>query len=249
MGQTILVVGAYGGIAQAYCRLRAAAGDSLILAGRNADELARLAADLKVRGAPTCEVEPFDAGDPAAPEALFARLAARPTGLPDGVLIAHGLLPDEARARTDAAYAKLSMDVNFTSCVALLVPLANAFEARKSGWLAVIGSVAGDRGRQSNYTYGAAKAGLATYLQGLRNRLQPAGVPVLTIKPGFVDTPMTVGKINPKSPLVASPEKVAGDIDRAIRRRADVLYTPWFWWGILSIVNSIPEFVFKRMKM
>jgi short-subunit dehydrogenase len=97
--------------------------------------------------------------------------------------------------------------------------------------------------------YGAAKAGLSVYLQGLRNRLHRAGVSVLTIKPGFVDTAMTRGLLDPSSPLVASPEKVASDIDKAIRKRKDVLYTPWFWWGVMRVICSIPEVLFKRLKL
>src|SRR6516164_9862855 len=122
-----------------------------------------------------------------------------------------------------------SLDVNFLSAAELLEIAAAYFEPRRSGFIAAISSVAGDRGRQSNYTYGAAKAGLTAYLQGLRNRLWRAGVHVLTVNPGFVDTPMTRGRINPNSLLVATPERVARDIDRALRRRRDVLYTPWFW--------------------
>jgi short-subunit dehydrogenase len=113
----------------------------------------------------------------------------------------------------------------------------------------VISSVAGDRGRGSNYVYGSAKAGLSAYLSGLRNRLFAHGVAVITIKPGFVDTSMTAGRLDPKSPLVATPERVAADIDRAIRRRRNVVYTPWFWWPIMIIIRSIPESIFKRLRL
>ena len=122
---------------------------------------------------------------------------------------------------------------------------ANHLERRGAGYLAAISSVAGDRGRQSNYTYGIAKAGLTAYLQGLRNRLFHAGVHVLTINPGFTDTPMTRGKVDPKSPMVASPERVARDIDRTIRKRRNVLYTPWFWGPIMMIIRLVPESVLR----
>ncbi len=141
------------------------------------------------------------------------------------------------------------MEINLTSAVVLLSLFANYLEDRRSGYLAVISSVAGDRGRQSNYTYGAAKAGLTAYLQGLRNRLYRSGVHVLTVKPGFVDTPMTHGRVNPDSPLVASPARVARDIDWAIRRRRNVIYTPWFWRPIMLAVRLVPEFVFKRLRL
>jgi short-subunit dehydrogenase len=127
--------------------------------------------------------------------------------------------------------------------------VANYLEERGRGYIAAVSSVAGDRGRQSNYTYGASKAGLSAYLQGLRNRLHPAGVHVLTVKPGFVDTPMTHGLVNPDSPLVASPEQVAADVDLAIRKRKDVIYTRWFWRAVMLVIGSIPERVFKRLKL
>ena len=153
------------------------------------------------------------------------------------------------RPKSTSDEARRAIDLNFTSAVALLAPLASYLEGRRSGYLAAISSVAGDRGRQSNYTYGAAKAGLTAYLQGLRNRLYRSGVHVLTIKPGFVDTPMTRGLVNPNSPLVASPKRVARDIDRAIRRRRNTIYTPWFWRPIMLVVRLVPEFIFKRLKL
>jgi short-subunit dehydrogenase len=129
----------------------------------------------------------------------------------------------------------------------LLEKFATMMESQRGGCLAAISSVAGDRGRQSNYIYGAAKAGLSTFLDGLRNRMFRVGVHVLSIKPGFVDTPMTLGKINPRSPLVASPDRVARDIDRALLRRENVLYTPWFWWPIMKVIRLVPEPIFKRL--
>ena len=135
--------------------------------------------------------------------ALVARCLSRSEPI-DGVILCYGYLPDQRRSETDVDEARRAIDLNFTSAVALLSPLANYLESRRRGYLAAISSVAGDRGRQSNYTYGAAKAGLTAYLQGLRNRLYRSGVHVLTIKPGFVDTRMTQGRVNPNSPLVAS---------------------------------------------
>jgi len=129
----------------------------------------------------------------------------------------------------------------------LLTLLANRFEAQRHGTLAVIGSVAGDRGRQSNYVYGTAKGALAIFLQGLRNRLHPAGVRVLTVKPGFVDTPMTASF--KKGPLWAAPEAVAAAIVAAVERGRDVIYTPWFWWGIMTLIKLVPERVFKKLKL
>ncbi len=166
-----------------------------------------------------------------------------------GVLLCYGQLDEQRATETDSAAARCAIDVNFTSAVSILNLVAEHLAAQKSGFIAAISSVAGDRGRQSNYTYGAAKAALTTYLQGLRNRLHPLGVQVLTVKPGFVDTPMTHGILRPDSPLVASRERVARDIDRALCRRRNVIYTPWYWWAVMTIIRSIPEFVFKRLRL
>jgi short-subunit dehydrogenase len=130
----------------------------------------------------------------------------------------------------------------------LLTHLANRFEAQKHGSIAVISSVAGDRGRQSNYVYGTAKGAVTIFLQGLRNRLHKSGVQVLTIKPGFVDTPMTAG-IYKKGPLWAAPEAIARSIQSGIEKRRDVIYTPLFWMGIMSIIKAIPEWIFKKLKL
>jgi short-subunit dehydrogenase len=137
---------------------------------------------------------------------------------------------------------------NALSTIALLTRLASLFEAQHSGTIAVISSVAGDRGRASNYVYGAAKAAVTTFCEGLRARLFKSGVHVLTIKPGFVDTPMTAGLALPK-PLVATPEEVGKDIVRAVAQGKDLLYTPWFWSAIMLVVRSLPRFVIKRVSL
>jgi short-subunit dehydrogenase len=141
------------------------------------------------------------------------------------------------------------IDVNYTSAVSLLGLAAAHFASKKTGCICAVSSVAGDRGRQSNFLYGSTKAALTAHLQGLRNRLFRAGVAVVTIKPGFVDTAMTWGLVNPASPLVASPKRVARDMARAIERRANVVYSPWFWRWIMAIIRAIPEPLFKRMKL
>jgi short-subunit dehydrogenase len=250
MSEKILVLGATSGIAEALCRVLAARGCSVIVAGRDISKLERIAADLGIRNpAAQARAESFDALDFAGHAAFFERCLAHVGGDLDGVILCYGYLADQATAQADFDETHRTIDVNFTSAVSILDIAARCFEARGRGYIAAISSVAGDRGRQSNYTYGAAKAGLTAYLSGLRNRLFHAGVHVLTIKPGFVYTAMTEGKVNPKSPLVASPEKVARDIDRAIRRRRNVLYAPWFWRIILGIVCAIPEGIFKRLRM
>jgi short-subunit dehydrogenase len=167
----------------------------------------------------------------------------------DGVILCHGYMVDQARAQADFSEAQRTIDVNLTSAISLLERLAVYFGQRGAGVIAGISSVAGDRGRQSNYIYGAAKAGFSTYLQGLRNRLFSVGVHVLTVKPGFFATAMTDGLVNPNSPLLATPDQVARDVDRALRRRQNVVYTRWFWRPIMFVIRSIPEPVFKRLKL
>jgi short-subunit dehydrogenase len=156
---------------------------------------------------------------------------------------------EQILSEVDPEQAARTIDVNFKSYVSLLNAAAMHLRERGGGFLCALSSVAGDRGRQSNYTYGAAKAGLSAYLQGLRNRLAPHGVTVITVKPGFVDTAMTWGLLKAGSALVASPQRVARDIVNAIATRRDVLYTPWFWRWIMLVIRLIPERVFKRLRL
>jgi short-subunit dehydrogenase len=242
----ILIIGATSAIAQAFARLCAQKGDRLFLVARNPEKLQILAADLKVRGATVTGVLAADANAFDRHEVILSAATESLKGL-DAVLIAHGSLPNQKIAERDFKIAGREYETNFLSVVSMLTPIADFFEKQKHGVIAVISSVAGDRGRQSNYIYGAAKAGLSTYLDGLRNRLHSAGVAVVTIKPGFVDTPMTVHL--KKGFLFASPEKVAWDIARAIEKRKCVVYTPWFWRWIMLFIKSIPETIFRKLKL
>jgi short-subunit dehydrogenase len=249
MSETLLLVGAASGIAKALAHVLAERGCRLILAARNLEELERISADLKVRHGADVAIERFDALDFDGHEAFVDRAMTHARDRLDGVIVCHGYLPDQKRAEKDFAEARRTIDVNFLSVASVLERFAARFEEQGRGVLAAISSVAGDRGRQSNYLYGASKAGLSVYLQGLRNRLYRRGVHVLTIKPGFVDTPMTHGRIDPRSPLVVSPERVAKAIDRALRRRRNEIYAPWFWRVILLVIRQIPESLFKRLKL
>ncbi|HEX4143800.1 MAG TPA: SDR family oxidoreductase [Pirellulales bacterium] len=248
MSENVLILGATSGIAKELARVLAERGCGLVLAGRNRAELERSAADLRLRYHASADVEIFDAMDFAGHGAFIARCLSRPNPI-DGVVLCYGYLPDQRQTEIDADEARRTIDLNLTSAIALLVPLANYLESRRSGYLAVISSVAGDRGRPSNYTYGASKAGVTAYVEGLAGRLHRSGVHVLTVKPGFVDTPMIQGRIDPSSPLVASPKRVARDIDRAIRWRRNTIYTPWFWRPILLAVRLMPQFIFKRLRL
>jgi short-subunit dehydrogenase len=249
MSERIVIVGATSGIAKAICAELAREGHHLVIAGRDLPELERQAADLRIRYQRDVFVQRFDALEYEAHQSFWNDCVARFADGPTGLIVCHGYLPEQADAQREIAVLRQSFDVNLVSVAALMEVAAAHFEPRKCGFLAAISSVAGDRGRQSNYLYGAPKAGLSAYLQGLRNRLHRSGVHVLTIKPGFVATRMTFGRVNPKSPLLASPERVARHICRAIRRRKNVLYTPPIWRPIMAVIRAIPEPIFKRLKL
>jgi short-subunit dehydrogenase len=243
--QRILIVGATSAIAIEVGRAFAERGASLILTGRKPERLAALADDLAVRGAAEVETAVLDVLAIESHAAVVER-AFVPRRL-DVAVIAHGTLPDQTRCQESATETVRALEVNFTATAALLTLLANRFEAQRGGVIAVITSVAGDRGRQSNYVYGAAKGGLAVFLQGLRNRLHHRGVSVVTLKPGFVDTPMTADV--PKNLLFSTARRVGRAIHRAIEGRRDVAYIPWFWRPIMALVTSLPESVFKRLRL
>lgn len=246
MSQTYLILGAASGIARAVADELAARGDALVLAGRTLDELERTAADLRIRHQVKAVAVRFDALATDTHADFLDSVVAQAGDL-DGALLAFGTMTDQKEAETDFSRAAAMIASNYTGAASILTHLANYFEPRKSGVIGVISSVAGDRGRQSNYIYGSAKGALSLFTQGLRNRLTKSGVRVVTIKPGFVDTPMTYGMKLP--PIVASPQYVAKDIRRALDRADGVIYTPFFWRYIMLIIQHIPEFVFRRMKL
>lgn len=244
--QRILIVGATSAIAEATARRFAARGDALFLVGRNATRLEEIATDLRVRGAARVGCQVMDATDTAAHATMLAAAEALLGGL-DVALIAHGTLPDQRACEASVELTLREIDNNGLSVIALATRLANRLEAQGHGALAVIGSVAGERGRQSNYVYGAAKGMVALFLQGLRNRLARKGVQVLTIKPGFVDTPMTAAF--PKGALWAQPDDIARGILAALDGRRDVVYLPGFWRLIMLAIRLIPERLFKRLSL
>jgi len=242
----VLILGATSAIAQHVARLLAAKGAALYLVGRNAAQLEAVRQDVTTRGASRADVFAVDLNDVTQHEALVARAEAALGGL-SAVLLAHGLLGNQAESEQRFEAAQEVLLTNFNGAVSLLTVVANRFEAQRSGTVIAVSSVAGDRGRQSNYVYGAAKAGLSAYLQGLRNRLHRSGVRVLTVKPGFVDTPM-VAHLK-KNALFASPEQVARGIVRAAERGKDVVYLPGFWAPIMWLIRAVPESLFKRLRL
>ncbi len=242
----LLIIGATSAIATETARNFAHDGAELFLVARNPEKLAAIASDLKVRGAQRVEIFLLDMTKLEQHQPMFdAALSA--LGSLDMLLVAYGTLGSQITLQQSAVETVKSMNENFVSVVSVLTIAANYFEQQKKGVIAVISSVAGDRGRQSVYVYGSAKAGLSAFLQGLRSRMFKVGVTVLTIKPGQVDSPMTSHM--KKSLLFAKPATVGKDIYSAMKRRQDVLYTPWFWRFIMLIIMNIPEPIFKRLKM
>jgi decaprenylphospho-beta-D-erythro-pentofuranosid-2-ulose 2-reductase len=242
----ILIIGATSAIAEATARIFAARGDALYLVARNGTRLAAVAADLSVRGSPRIGSEALDANDLGAHETMLARAETFLGGC-DIVLIAHGTLSDQKACEASVELTLREINTNALSVVALLTLIANRLEQRRAGTIAVISSVAGDRGRGSNYVYGSAKALVTAFLSGLRQRLGKSGVGVVTIKPGFVDTPMTAAFA--KGPLWARPEQVAQGIVKALDRHTGTVYLPGFWWPIMMIIRAIPERLFLRLSL
>ncbi len=242
----ILALGATSAIAEATLRLFAVHGARFFLVARNPEKLAAVAADLKTRGASAVATHCMDLDDTTA-HPVMLEAAAESLGVIDMALLAHGVLGDQEQAEKSYLAAEAILGTNFLAPVSLITWLANYFEASHQGTLAVISSVAGDRGRKSNYVYGASKGALTIFLDGVRNRIDRAGVHVLTIKPGFVATPMTAQL--PQGPLFAQPSKVAAGIVSAIKKRKDVVYVPAFWAIIMLIIRMIPRPIFKKLNV
>jgi hypothetical protein len=242
----ILIVGATSAMAEACARLWAQRGDQIFLAARNAGQLQSVADDLKTRGAQRVGSKVFDANQFDQHAALLADATRFMDGL-DTVLIAHGTLTDQDRAQSDVQYALAEISTNGTSVVALMTLAGEQLAKQGRGAIAVISSVAGDRGRQSNYVYGSAKAMVSAFASGLRQRLAKKGVQVITVKPGFVDTPMTAHL--KKGALWAKPDQVARDISAAIDKGKTIVYTPGFWRLIMLIIKHIPEAVFVKISL
>lgn len=245
----VIIFGATSAIAEQTARQLVAQGASLYCVGRNNNKLSALIDDLKVRARDQQHIEGCVADlTDTSRHAQLIEAAHQMLGGIDGVLIAHGTLPNQQACQADTELTRQEIETNALSVINLLTLLANHMEKQQSGVIAVISSVAGDRGRQSNYVYGAAKGMVTLFLQGLRNRLAKANVDVVTIKPGFVDTPMTA-EFNKKGPLWAKPEQIAKGIVNAMQKGKGEVYLPWFWWGIMLIIKHIPENIFKRMSL
>ncbi|PVZ68923.1 SDR family oxidoreductase [Pelagibaculum spongiae] len=247
--KTNLIFGATSAIAQKVAQKLAQRNERLLLIGRNEEKLQVIADDLTARGANQVDFALIDLAEvDQIPQQIEAFLQFKKIEHIDRVLIAHGTLPDQADIADSWQKTDQALRENGTSVIAILATLAEKLEQQKSGQIAVISSVAGDRGRQSNYVYGSAKALVTAYCQGLRNRLAKSNVQLLTIKPGFVDTPMTAA-IAKGGPLWAKPEQVADDILNGLDKGKNEIYTLWFWRFIMMIIKYIPEPIFKRLSL
>lgn len=247
MKKRVLIIGATSAIATACARLWASEGSEFFLVARNGARLEVTAADLRGRGASAVSLHEMDATDVPAHSNMLQHCL-EVLGQIDIALVAHGTLPDQKACENDVALTLSEFANNGLSVIALLTRLANQFEAQRCGSLAIISSVAADRGRPSNYVYGSAKAAVSTFCEGLQARLFKVGVHVTTIKPGFVATPMTAGLALP-GPLLAQPGQVAERIVSGIARRVPVLYTPAFWALIMWVIRAIPQPLFKRLNL
>ena len=241
----IALIGVTSSIGEEIARECSVPNVRFYLTGRDSKRLAQIGADLEIRGAQSTITEHVDLTDCSCTYGLSARAAKALGGL-DIVIFVAGQLPDQDELNWDSQRLRETMEINTTTAMVLLNETAAFFEQQGHGQIVAIGSVAGDRGRATNYAYGAAKGALEIFLSGLRQRLSRRGVKVLLVKPGFVDTPMTAAF--KKGPLWASPERVAKDIVRAMETGKSVIYTPWWWRWIMLVIRLIPEPIFVRLR-
>ncbi len=239
----LLVLGANSDMAKAIAYAFAKQGFNLSLAARNTELLQPLKSDLEIKHEVNVALHHFDALDYDSHASFYANVTT-----PDVVVCAFGYLGEQAIALNNFEEASLIMDTNYKGAVSILNVVANDFESRKQGTIIGISSVAGERGRQSNYIYGSAKAAFSTYLDGMRNRLFSAGAHVVTVKPGFVRTKM-LGDMDTPAPLTASPQQVANAIYKAYRSKKNTLYVNSKWRLIMWIIRNIPEFMFKKKNL
>jgi decaprenylphospho-beta-D-erythro-pentofuranosid-2-ulose 2-reductase len=241
---TLLLLGAASDMAVAIARKFASKGYSIQLAARSANRLQPLQSDISIRYNQTCTLHEFDALVMEGHKGFFEGLESKP----DVTICVFGYLGENERARVDWQEAEKIIHTNYTGAVSILNVISSFYASQKKGIIAGISSVAGERGRQSNYIYGSAKAGFTAYLSGLRNRLFHEDVHVVTVQPGFVYTRMTENvKLPP--PLTANPSQVANAVYKAVSRKQNVIYIKWFWRWIMLIIKLIPEFLFKRLKL
>jgi short-subunit dehydrogenase len=244
----IIILGATSAIAEATARLYAGEGAEMLLVARQSERLAAIAADLRLRGAARVETTMRDLADDSDVAEAFACFVAALGGV-DHVLLAYGVLGDQREAERDPGEARASLRINFISAAAWVLVAAEVLERQRHGSLVVLGSAAGDRGRRVNFVYGAAKAGLATLVEGVAHRFANSGPRAVIVKPGPVITPMTEGFANRRGLLWATPETAAAIVRRAADRGGPVVYAPWFWRWIMLVIRLLPTPIFNRLNI
>jgi short-subunit dehydrogenase len=247
MTRRILILGATSAIAQAYARRRAIEGAALVLIARHQDRLATVANDLLARGAVAAEAIVLDLAAMDEIERSAQMIRSR---FPDAheIVICYGALGDQSACERDIGHARSILDTNFTSAALWTLALLAERNPKTPLSVVVIGSVAGDRGRAGNFVYGAAKGGLDVFLEGLRQKYDGSEIRIITVKPGWVDSPMTAHLVK-RGPLWSSPDRVAFDIHRAVERGRRVVYSPPYWRAIMIVISHLPWFMFKRLKL
>lgn len=250
-----VILGATSALGQAVARRLASEGHRLILCARDQAKLDAVVKDISVRNHSTVDsVSGRDNQSTTGHIIDFDQISEHESmldamGDADNFWFFYGTLPDQSECESNWEHTAAAFHTNFTSAASLLTLLANRLERRGHGSIVVVTSVAGDRGRKSNYVYGTAKGALNLFCQGLRNRLAGSGVQVLTVKPGFIDTPMTQAIEKKPAILWATADQVAADIVVAQKRGKDIIYSRWFWRYILLIIRSIPERFFKKLSL
>lgn len=241
-----VILGANSEIAKKFCEICAKNGWELFLASKDISELERFARHIETVYGVKPNYSEFDALDYGSHKPFWDKVI-KEFGDVDMVLVAFGYFGDQEKALKDFEEARRIIETNYLGAVSIINIIANYMAERGKGTIVGISSVAGDRGRAKNVIYGSSKAAFSEYLSGLRAKMFEKGVKVITVKPGFVDTPMTKGLKIPKV-LLASPEKVAMDIYKAVLKGKDVVYTPFYWRYIMCIVKALPESIFKRTR-
>lgn len=240
-----IILGASSTIAKSFTRSVAETGAHVVLAGRRMDDLNAIAVDAEARGASSATAVMFDARDPATFQAILDQSALIDGKVNCAVFV--GSMPAQEAIDADPTLLDGVICDSLTGPARFLQMLQPIMQAQGTGAIVGVGSVAGDRGRVGNYVYGAAKAGFATYLSGLRNALGRHGVHVLTVKPGPVDTAMTQD-LGPQ-PFMTTADAVVSDIHKALSKRKNTLYTKWIWWPVMTVIKLIPEPIFKKMSI
>lgn len=240
----VLILGATSDVGYAVAKKFASEKYDVQLAARNAEAVRPLQSDIHIRYNVGCTVHSFDALDFGSHRLFYQSLPVRP----DVTVYVIGYMSDNEKVIGDWSETLKTIQSNYTGAVSILNIIAADYQAKGSGIIVGIGSVAGERGRQSNYIYGSAKAAFASYLSGLRNKMYHHEVHVMTVLPGFIYTKMTEHLTLPKL-LTATPEEVANSIFKAVRKKKNVLYVKWFWRWIMLLIKLIPEAVFKKKKL